>query len=110
MRRCCSCRWDRYTWNYTLSFTPQLPAGSTAYLVFDGSLHRLCVLCEYSITVSSICAGVKMAASVTLNGAPVGDTIDQFLRYTFDVSTLLKARCRDLAHPYIVKPFTFAAQ
>jgi hypothetical protein len=51
-----------------------------------------------------------MAASVTLNGAPVGDTIDQFLRYTFDVSTLLKARCRDLAHPYIVKPFTFAAQ
>lgn len=64
--------YDESTWTYNRTFdlAPAV-AGSTGslYLVLDG---------------------VKMAAAVTLNGVPLGETADQFLRYTFDVTKLVR--------------------
>jgi len=65
-------RWDLDTWTYETSF--ETPAGWAAapgaevWLVFDS---------------------VKMAADVSLNGAAVGATVNQHLRYTFPVGALL---------------------
>ncbi len=62
------------TWNmsytYSSSFTlPRAPVGGPALLVFDG---------------------IKMGASVSLNGHALLDARNQFLRYTtVDVSSLL---------------------
>ena len=65
--------WDVGQWEYAASVTPDaavaaaLAAGGTATLVFDG---------------------VKMAADVLWNGAPLGCVNDQFLRFSFDVNVL----------------------
>ena len=66
---------DNDTWTFSLSFeTPwtqaELAALADVSLVFDG---------------------VKMAASVSLNGASVGAVADMFLRYSFPVKSLLAA-------------------
>ena len=63
--------WDVGIWSYSMQFSlsPALAAavaaGSTPCLVFDG---------------------VKMAATVYLNGIALGDVVDQFLRYNFELS------------------------
>lgn len=63
-------------WTYTKSFPspPPPPAGTppgtATLLVLDG---------------------VKMPATVSVNGVPVGHTTNQFLRYTFDVTAALHA-------------------
>ena len=61
--------WDtKSPWTYTTTF--DVPAGFAGWwLVLDG---------------------VKMVADVQLNGAPLGYTADQFLRYNFDVTAHLK--------------------
>lgn len=62
--------WDAPTpWVYTTS-SFDLPAGSATWLlVFDG---------------------IKMVADVTINGKTLGYTADQFLRYTYDISSAVK--------------------
>jgi beta-mannosidase len=66
--------WGGRTWSYTATFTP--PASllsnpdATVLLVFDG---------------------VKMGANVSLNGHAVGLVKDQFLRYSYDVTSALVA-------------------
>jgi hypothetical protein len=60
--------WDKYTWNYTTTFTAQ--SGNTVYLVFDG---------------------IKMGAQIFLNNKLVGTARDQFLRYRFDVTAMIQA-------------------
>lgn len=41
--------------------------------------------------------GIKMGANITLNGQPVGTAVDQFLRYQFDVTKLLKSGTNELS-------------
>ena len=59
--------WDLANWTYTLSFTTQPLASS--YLVFQGLKH---------------------VADVALNGQYLGYAADQFLRYTWDVSGVVR--------------------
>lgn len=62
--------WDRQ-WQYALSFaTEPAAAGGARWLVLDS---------------------VKMGAWVWLNGVYLGAVQDQFLRFTYDVSAVLKA-------------------
>eukprot|EP00039_Didymoeca_costata_P021562 m.2498 g.2498 ORF g.2498 m.2498 type:complete len:975 (-) comp2531_c0_seq1:113-3037(-) len=58
--------WHNQMWTYSKSFTLSAQDSSTMMLVFDG---------------------VKMAATVSINSHVVGIIRDQFLRYTFDLST-----------------------
>ena len=67
--------WDHYTWTYSTTFRIAAPvlerlrsAGSGVLLVFDG---------------------VKMGAVVKVDGIVLGQTTDQFLRYTFPLSRSL---------------------
>ncbi len=62
--------WDNQTWIYTVSFDVQwtLTAYADVALVFDG---------------------VKMAATVSLNGNTLGTVADMFLRYRFPVASYL---------------------
>ena len=69
--------WGQRTWTYTARFkapdnllAPTGQSATSVLLVFDG---------------------VKMGARVVLNGAPLGTVEDQFLRYTFEVSSALGA-------------------
>ena len=70
--------WEHNIWTYSTEFTldstatMEATAGSQVYLVFDG---------------------VKMGATVTLNGNTLGQIKDQFRRYTYavDPSVLLQA-------------------
>ena len=57
--------WDSGNWTYSLSFTAEDTASASHFLVFEG---------------------IKMVADVWFNGAYLGYTSDQFLRYTYDVS------------------------
>ena len=67
-------RWDLASWTYSVTFATPASwapgAGAETLLVFDS---------------------VKMAASVTLNGASVGNATSQHLRYAFPVGALLAA-------------------
>lgn len=61
--------WHNYTWTYSTSFQVTDPAAQRApqtLIVFDG---------------------VKMGATVTLNGQALGTVVDQFLRYVYAVPT-----------------------
>ena len=67
--------WSAHTWTYRTSFTPEAAVAAAAaavggrvLLVFDG---------------------VKMGASIALDGLVLGTAADQFLRHTYDVTTLL---------------------
>ena len=67
--------WSAHTWTYRVTFTPDAvvaaaaaAAGGRVLLVFDG---------------------IKMGASISLDGMALGTAADQFLRHTFDVTTLL---------------------
>lgn len=62
--------WDTGNWTYSLTFTAETAGTATQMLVFDG---------------------VKMIADVTLNGVYLGYTSDQFLRYSYDVTSALSA-------------------
>eukprot|EP00729_Bicosta_minor_P012791 gene12791-18050_t len=68
--------WGARTWTYTATFTP--PAS------LSGDTRR-------SDAVLLVLDGVKMGANVLLNGQPVGTAVDQFLRYSYDVSDILVA-------------------
>jgi len=63
--------WDSSQWAYSKTFdlSPAAAAASEVLLIFDG---------------------VKMAADVALNGAPLGFLNDQFLRYSFPIKSLLR--------------------
>ena len=67
--------WSAHTWTYRVAFTPDAAvaaaaaaAGGRVLLVFDG---------------------IKMGATISLDGVVLGTAADQFLRYTFDVTALL---------------------
>ena len=62
--------WDSSTWNYTTTFdlASGVGGGGAVFLVADG---------------------IKMVADIVVNGIEVGYTSDQFLRYKWDVSSLL---------------------
>lgn len=63
--------WNDNVWTYSLNFTASdamLSSGGDTLLVFDG---------------------IKMAASIALNGVPLGWAKDQFLRYVFPTSRIL---------------------
>ena len=61
--------WNEGTWTYTKTF-PTPASGAAHLLVFEG---------------------IRMGAMIALNGQPLGNATDQFLRYIFPVSALLKA-------------------
>ena len=62
--------WNVGTWTYRKSFnSPAAASGAAALLVFDG---------------------IRMGAMISLNGQPLGNASDQFLRYDFPVGPLLK--------------------
>ena len=65
--------WDTSAWTYTAAFdlspSVDLAASAAVLLVLDG---------------------VKMAATVAVNGQTVGAVSDQFLRYQWDVRAVLK--------------------
>uniref|UniRef100_A0A6B2L3J8 beta-mannosidase n=1 Tax=Arcella intermedia TaxID=1963864 RepID=A0A6B2L3J8_9EUKA len=61
--------WDKNDWNYTVTFPSDMPNGVTE-LVFDG---------------------VKMGAYVYLNDAFLGTINNQFLRYRFPITPILKS-------------------
>jgi beta-mannosidase len=61
--------WDLRTWTYSRAFTAPRRGGAV-WLMFDG---------------------VKLAANVSLNGVQLGEVTSQFVRYRFDVTTLLRA-------------------
>lgn len=62
--------WDESTWNYSTTFTldASFSSSSAVWVVFDG---------------------IKMVSDISLNGIALGYTQDQFLRYTFDITTAL---------------------
>ena len=65
-----STAWAGSHWEYSTSFrAPALPANRSAVLVFDG---------------------IKMGATIALNGVTLGVATDQFVRYRFDVTRLLR--------------------
>ena len=65
-----STAWAGGHWAYSTSFlAPALPANRSAVLVFDG---------------------IKMGATIALNGVALGVASDQFVRYRFDVTRLLR--------------------
>ena len=67
--------WDR-DWTYSLQFDDVWAGHGTRLLVFDG---------------------VKMGATVSLNGEAVGIATNQFLRYVFPVSHLLQPTANNLS-------------
>ena len=62
--------WDATTWTYSLNFTAtaQQLGSAESLLVFDG---------------------IKMGATISLNGIQLGNATDQFLRYSFPVQKIL---------------------
>lgn len=62
--------WSGNDWVYQTNFTFNSQGAKDVLLVFDG---------------------VKMGASITLNGVAVGQALDQFLRYVFPVGSILQA-------------------
>lgn len=63
--------WDSTTLAYSTTFSsPPAAAGARVWLVFDG---------------------VKMAATLSLNGKWLGNATNQFIRYRFDVTDVLAA-------------------
>ena len=65
-----STAWAGSHWEYSTSFrAPALPANSSAVLVFDG---------------------IKMGSTIALNGVSLGVATDQFVRYRYDVTRLLR--------------------
>ena len=60
--------WDDSIWNYTTTFTLDntFTSSLAVWIVFDG---------------------IKMVSDISLNGVSLGYTQDQFLRYTFDVTS-----------------------
>eukprot|EP00037_Helgoeca_nana_P028404 m.334008 g.334008 ORF g.334008 m.334008 type:complete len:757 (-) comp27747_c0_seq3:1006-3276(-) len=63
-------------WTYTTTISPKPRSSGTTLLVFDG---------------------VKMGADIYFGGTKLGTVTDQFLRYYFDVSTLLQSGKTDIA-------------
>jgi beta-mannosidase len=61
--------WDMGNWSYTLSFSPTDATSAHYWVVFEG---------------------IKMVADVSLNGQWLGYASDQFLRYAWDVTSILK--------------------
>lgn len=61
--------WDHGNWTYTLNFTAEDTSAAHSWLVFQG---------------------IKMVADISLNGQAVGFAADQFLRYAFDVTGIVK--------------------
>ena len=70
--------WDDSDFTYRLSFdaSPAVLAAPARWLVFDS---------------------IKMGAFVWLNGVFLGAAADQFLRYNFDVTAILKATGNELS-------------
>ncbi|EDQ89184.1 uncharacterized protein MONBRDRAFT_8157 [Monosiga brevicollis MX1] len=64
--------WNDYDWTYTTTFTSNYDpsSGAALWLVLDG---------------------VKMGATVSVNNEMLGSVTDQFHRYTFDISELVKS-------------------
>jgi|LauGreDrversion4_1035100.scaffolds.fasta_scaffold247047_1 beta-mannosidase len=62
--------WDDSVWNYSTSFTldSSFSSSATVWIVFDG---------------------IKMVSDVSLNGIALGYTQDQFLRYSFDITSAI---------------------
>jgi hypothetical protein len=60
--------WNEGTWEYTKTF-PTHASGGAQLLVFEG---------------------IRMGAMIALNGQPLGNATDQFLRHIFPVGSLLK--------------------
>jgi beta-mannosidase len=60
--------WDSTIWNYTTNFALDntFTSSQAVWIVFDG---------------------IKMVSDISLNGISLGYTQDQFLRYTFDVTS-----------------------
>jgi beta-mannosidase len=69
--------WNAPDWSYSRTFTGPAAAAFSV----DGTAAAEAVLL--------VLDSVKMGAQVVLNGATVGETTDQFLRYEFDVTALL---------------------
>eukprot|EP00045_Choanoeca_perplexa_P014478 m.170416 g.170416 ORF g.170416 m.170416 type:complete len:997 (-) comp16688_c0_seq4:1727-4717(-) len=67
--------WTSHAWTYTTTFANDGKDVATL-LVFDG---------------------IKMGASIALNGQPVGVAVDQFLRYQYDITQLLLAGTNELS-------------
>lgn len=64
--------WNDNLWTYSTHFRSpsSVPTGSAVLLVFDG---------------------IKMGAAISLNGHKLGHATDQFVRYRYDITSVLKA-------------------
>ena len=67
------------TWTLSTTFDASVAAGERATLVLDG---------------------VKMGATIRLNGVALGDAADQFLRYAFDLRNASVDADRKVAPPH----------
>ena len=67
--------WNGQKWSYSTTF----PSPATALSSHHGTPSTTLLVFE----------GVKMGASVVLNGVVLGNTTDQFVRYSFPVPTSL---------------------
>ena len=74
-------RWANGTWTFSKTFDYG-SVSSSASASSSGS--------GASASASLVFDGVKMGSRITLNGAEVGITTDQFMRYSFEVAHLLK--------------------
>jgi hypothetical protein len=86
--------WDTSVWNYSTSFdlAPGV-GGGAVFLVADGIKMVRCAFRDHSLYLQThFHAGgrVLQVADVVLNGVEVGYAADQFLRYKWDVTSLLK--------------------
>ena len=82
-----SAAWTNGTWTYRTTFTTTTTgaaaaAGDAYMLVFDG---------------------VKMGATVNVNGVPVGTATDQFLRYSFALTPGVLGRGTTRAGPHTLE-------
>jgi hypothetical protein len=76
--------WDDFVWTYSTSF--EMDANRLAALHATGGSNLL------------VFDGVKMGATVAVNGKTIGQTTDQFLRYEFPLgSGLLRAGVNTIA-------------
>ena len=69
--------WSDHNWTYTLKFSA---SQEVQQLASEGG------------SVSLVFDGIKMGASITLDGEPIGVAVDQFYRYVFDVTSSVVAR------------------
>jgi beta-galactosidase/beta-glucuronidase len=63
--------WDACNWTYSTTFTLDADVSAAA-------------------SISLVLDGIKMVSDLSLNGVYLGFTADQFLRYTFDLTSAVK--------------------